>query len=180
MYSITNGGFLGGYYDFYGYYHSGTLMNYDEFYDTFVQFWFAGFFDYGYGLMSIVGIILIICSCILKKNTEKYELIVTGEKIYGKLARGKSVIIPLNQIIDVVPFLFKGISIKTIDNTSTFYSIQNRDEVLKTIVSLLDNSSQMSIEKANGEVERLKSLKSLLDANIITQEEFEMKKKEIL
>lgn len=52
--------------------------------------------------------------------------------------------------------------------------------MIKAITYLLKNSSQISREKTIGDAEQLKSLKSLLDANIITQEEFEMKKKEII
>lgn len=118
---------------------------------------------------------------------EKCEIVVTDEEIYGKQFVGNKISIPLNQIIAVKPLLFKGILIKSINNSSNFFStrsnfycIQNRDEVIKAITYLLKNSSQISREKTIGGAEQLKSLKSLLDANIITQEEFEVKKKEII
>ncbi len=117
---------------------------------------------------------------IMKKNAEKCEITVTDEEIYGKQFGGDNVSIPLNQIVAVNPLWFTCISIKSNNNTSIFCCIKNRDEVLKTITYLLENSSQISREKVIGGAEQLKSLKSLLDANIITQEEFEMKKKEII
>lgn len=153
---------------------------YDVIYDTFIEFFFKEFFAEGHGYICIVGIIGTIASGMINKNIKKCEITVTDEEIYGKVANGKKVSIPLNQIIAVKPCILKGISIKSICNTSNFYCIQNRDEVLKTITYLLENSAQISREKAIGGVEQLKSLKSLLDANIITQEEFEMKKKEII
>ncbi len=159
----------------------GHSEHYYNIYDTFAEFWFSEFFYYEeYSLIVSVGIGGIIASSIIKKITEKCEITVTDEEIYGKLARGKKVNIPLNQIIAVKPCGFKGISIRSICNTSNFYCIQNRDEVLKAIAYLLVNSSQISKEKPIGETEQLKNLKSLLDANIITQEEFEMKKNEII
>lgn len=159
--------------------HASFCDYYDVIYDTFIEFFFKEFFEEGHGYICIVGIIGTIASSMINKNTEKCEITVTDEEIYGKLARGKKVSIPLNQIIAVKPCILEGISIKTINNTSNFYCIQNRDEVIKAITYLLENSSQISREKVIGEAEQLKSLKSLLDANIITQEEFEMKKKEI-
>lgn len=153
---------------------------YDVIYDTFIEFFFKEFFAEGHGYICIVGIIGTIASSMINKNIKKCEITVTDEEIYGKVANGKKVSIPLNQIIAVKPCILKGISIKYVGNTSNFYCIKNRDEVLKTITYLLENSAQISREKAIGGVEQLKSLKSLLDANIITQEEFEMKKKEII
>lgn len=51
---------------------------------------------------------------------EKCEIVVTDEEIYGKQFVGNKISIPLNQIIAVKPLLFKGILIKSINNSSNF------------------------------------------------------------
>lgn len=60
----------------------------------------------------------------------------------------------------------------------------NRDEVFKTISELLmkrQEETKVSSANANhGSTDELKKLKELFDAGIITQEEFDAKKKQLL
>lgn len=69
------------------------------------------------------------------------------EEIYEKQFGGDNISIPQNQIVAVKPLYFTCISIKSIDNTSIFCCIKNRDEVIKEIDCLLGNPSQISKEK---------------------------------
>lgn len=161
-------------------------------YDSFGDFFTAEFFniDCYYGYMIVVGLIAAIIGIIMKVKTEKCEITVTNQMIMGKLPRGKEVSIPMNQITAINPSSFNGISISSIGNVSNFHCFENRDEVMKAISYLLANPQQATANatpttvgakiESTGEAEQLKRLKELLDTGILTQAEFDVKKKQIL
>lgn len=163
-------------------------------YNGFFDFYFSELFDMGidgYMYMLIAGVIAIIVGLIIKFNTEKCEITVTNSRIFGKLAHSKEVSIALNQVTGLHSCAFDGVSVASIGNVSDFYCIANCEEVMKAISYLLANPqragnspTQMSIASAssssNNEVEQLKRFKDLLDSDVITQEEFDAKKKEVL
>ena len=133
--------------------------------------------------MMIVGFIATIVGIIIKVNTEKCEITVYIHAIIGKLTHGKGVVIPMNQITAINPNSFNGVSISSIGNTCTFYCFENRDEIIKAISYILANPPQATVSSATsatGETERLKKLKELFDNGVLTQEEFDEKKREIL
>ena len=156
--------------------------------DSFIDFFFGEFlnFDCYYGYMIMLGVVALIVGIIMKSNTEKCEITVSNEAISGKLPHGKTVHIPLNQITAINRSSFNGVSITSIGNVSNFHCIENREEVMKAISYLLANPQQSSVQptqsaSANGsEAEQLKRLKDLLDSGVLTQEEFDAKKKQIL
>lgn len=157
--------------------------------DFWAYFW-GEFFSSNlmYGCILIASIIAFVVSIIMKTNTEKCEITVTNEAISGKLPHGKEVYIPLNQITAVNRSSFNGVSITSIGNVSNFHCIENREEVMKAISYLLANPQQNAQPTQNGsapvangsEAEQLKRLKDLLDAGVLTQEEFDAKKKQVL
>lgn len=162
-------------------------------YDTFGEFFTAEFFNFDcyYGYIALLGTIALIVGIVIKISTENCEIAVTDKAVFGKIAHGKNVNIPLNQINAINRTFFNGFSITSIGNISNFYCIENCDEVIKTIAYLLtclrqniDQIAQSAI--ANSETaaycvaERLKKIKELMDIGAITQEEFDAKKKEIL
>ena len=154
----------------------------------FGEFFIGEFFNFEcyYGYMIMLGVVALIVGIIMKSNTEKCEITVTNEAISGKLPHGKAVHIPLNQITAINRSSFNGVSITSIGNVSNFHCIENREEVMKAISYLLANPQQSSVQptqsaSANGsEAEQLKRLKDLLDSGVLTQEEFDAKKKQIL
>lgn len=154
----------------------------------FGEFFIGEFFNFEcyYGYMIMLGVVALIVGIIMKSNTEKCEITVTNEAISGKLPHGKAVHIPLNQITAINRSSFNGVSITSIGNVSNFHCIENREEVMKAISYLLANPQQSSAQptqsaSANGsEAEQLKRLKDLLDSGVLTQEEFDAKKKQIL
>ena len=156
--------------------------------DSFIDFFFGEFFNFDcyYGYLIMLGVVALIVGIIMKSNTEKCEITVTNEAISGKLPHGKEVHIPLNQITAINRSSFNGVSITSIGNVSNFHCIENREEVMKAISYLLANPQQSSMQptqsaSANGsEAEQLKRLKDLLDSGVLTQEEFDAKKKQIL
>lgn len=154
----------------------------------FGEFFIGEFFNFEcyYGYMIMLGVVALIVGIIMKSNTEKCEITVTNEVISGKLPHGKAVHIPLNQITAINRSSFNGVSITSIGNVSNFHCIENREEVMKAISYLLANPQQSSAQPAqsasanDSEAEQLKRLKDLLDSGVLTQEEFDAKKKQIL
>lgn len=169
----------------------GGTYPYDIVYDDFGAYFTDEFFSSRlmYGYILLVSLIAFVASFIVKKATEGCEITVTNEAIFGKLSRNKDVNIPLNQITAINRSSFNGVSVASIGNVSNFYCIENRDEVMKAISYLLTNSQQ-AVPQANssesaatatsGEAEQLMRLKDLLDNGVLTQEEFDAKKKQIL
>lgn len=158
-------------------------------YDSFGEFFTSEFFNFDcyFGYILILGIIAIIVGLIMKLNTEKCEITVTDNRIWGKLKGGVDVDIPLNQVTGIHTCSFNGISVSSIGKVSNFYLMSNREEVMKGISYLLargnsQNSSAtvMSASEPTGDAAKIKQYKELLDAGVISQEEFEAKKKQIL
>ena len=155
-------------------------------YENFGEFFAAEFFNFYclYSYMIVLGIVALLVGIIVKSNTEKCEITVTNETISGKLSHGKEVCIPLNQITAINRSSFNGVSITAIGNVSNFHCIENREEVMKAISYLIANLQQNSAPPAQpatgSDAEQLKRLKDLLDAGALTQEEFDVKKKQVL
>ena len=175
-------------YMYFGFGVSGWFPGWIKYDDSFIDFFFGEFFNFDcyYGYLIMLGVVALIVGIIMKSNTEKCEITVTNEAISGKLPHGKEVHIPLNQITAINRSSFNGVSITSIGNVSNFHCIENREEVMKAISYLLANPQQSSVQptqsaSANGsEAEQLKRLKDLLDSGVLTQEEFDAKKKQIL
>ena len=163
---------------------AGKVRRHD--YSVSVRDYGASFFNFFVG-MTIIGIVAIIVGIVIKVNTEECEITVTNKRIYGKTRRGKAVDIPINQITALHTCSFKGVSISSVSGVSNFYLIENREEIIKAISFLLTNpqeyvstaEDQLS-PATNNETDKLVRLKKLMDAGIISQEEFDTKKKQIL
>lgn len=132
-------------------------------------------------LFSLIGFVSYFCfGC--------SELTVTDKRIYGKLAFFKRVDLPVDSIsaTATIPFL-KGVGIATSSGKIRFYVVKNREEVHRVVNNLVierqqkkNNAQKVEQVVQNDETDRLKKYKELLDSGIITQEEFDVKKKELL
>lgn len=79
----------------------------------------------------------------------------------------------------------KGIAVGTSSGRIVFKAIENYIDVHKEITSLIaakqDASAVLPVKvESNNNIENLKKLKDLLDSGVITQEEFDAKKKQLL
>ena len=113
----------------------------------------------------------------------KFELIVTEGKVVGKTLFGKRVDLPIGQISVAGTGMFQRVSIATSSGAINFYGVINRDDVFKAISELLmkrQEETKVTSNTNGSSVDELKKLKDLLDAGIITQEEFDAKKKQLL
>lgn len=147
------------------------------------------FFNYlcnchgGSGVVFAIGILLIIFTSLVYWWLKNTDITVTDKRVYGTTATGKRVDLPFDKISAVATSLFKGIAVATSSGKINFKMIANRDDIHKELSKLLiDRQSNKQNQKNtnNSTTEELKQYKELLDNGVITQEEFEQKKKQLL
>lgn len=117
-----------------------------------------------------------------------YELTVTDKRIFGKAAWGKRVDLPVDSIsATATTNLLKGVSVSTASGSIRFLLIKNADAVYDVINKLLierqqENARSVPVAAApvKDAAEEIKKFKELLDMGIITQDEFDAKKKQLL
>lgn len=118
-----------------------------------------------------------------------YELTITDKRVYGKVAFGKRVDLPVDSVSATSTIsLFKGVSVSTSSGKISFLAIKNANEVYEIINNLLVNRQKeknqnigtTTVVQNSDEADKLKKYKDLLDSGVITQEEFDAKKKQLL
>ncbi len=113
------------------------------------------------------------------------EFTVTNVRVYGKTSFGKRVDLPIDSISAVGTSWFQGLSVSTSSGRITFLGVSNRDDIYKVISKLLamrQNKTHhvTTVQASSSNADELKKYKELLDSGIITQEEFDAKKKQLL
>ena len=115
-------------------------------------------------------------------KSKTFELFVTESRVVGKL-RNTRVDLPVNKITSIGTLAFNGISIDTASGKLAFPQLINRDEVYNCLTELIREQNEPQThtnQNTSGLSEQLTELKKLLDDGIITQEEFDAKKKQLL
>lgn len=135
-----------------------------------------------FDVCSVLCPVLIILTIVLFFYVNGCEITVTDKRVYGKAAFGKRVDLPLDSISSVASKAFlKRIFVATSSGKVAFCLATNYAELHAAINELLIARQKKSPEpRAESSSDELKKLKELLDTNVITQEEFEAKKKQIL
>lgn len=146
--------------------------------------------EWGMWLMVICAPITI-ALLVFYLDINKMQIVVTDKRVYGRTSFGKQVDLPLDSISAVGTSLFKGISVGTSSGKISFLAISNRDEIYGEIKKILADRQEKEIKvkastpitnitQAQSNADELKKFKDLLDSGIITQEEFDAKKKQLL
>ena len=176
--------------DYYKYKSTLEFLNCVDFCDNGFSFAIHEYFDSGCFFWAILilggisGIGLIIYGWL-----HSYELIVTDKRIYGKVAFGKRVDLPLDSVSATATIqTFKGISVSTSSGRISFLAIKNAKEIYEVINNLLikrqneKKPSEIIIQDTvkTDEADQIKKYKDLLDSGVISQEEFDAKKKQLL
>lgn len=137
-------------------------------------------------LCLLIAIIVVsLYLLIFASSIQKTELTVTDKRVYGITTFGKRVDLPFDSISAVSMSSFKGIAIGTSSGRIVFKGIGNRDDLYATINKLLierqkNAAGNIHHEEATSTPDELKKYKDLLDSGIISQEEFDAKKKQLL
>lgn len=158
---------------------------------------FAAAFDFGSGeavtcfvffvldcLAFVAGIILLIIYGV----NSKCELTVTEKNVIGKAIHGKEVVLPLHMISSYAKRKrLSTIVVATSSGFTKFTMIGNYVEICNVLSQKInerqektENKSKSNEASDDNYMDNLIKLKSLLDAGIITQEEFDTKKKQLL
>ena len=131
----------------------------------------------------------LIIAVIFYYAASKIELTVTNKRVYGKTSFGKRVDLPFDMISAVGTSAFKGIAVTTPSGAIKFIMMENRDsiheEISKQLVARQSQSNKkgdtvIKQEIPQSNADELKKYKELLDSGVISQEEFDAKKKQLL
>ena len=117
----------------------------------------------------------------------KVQITVTDKRVFGINSAGKRVDLPLDSISAVGTSRFSGLAVTTASGAIKFTSLKNRDELHDAISNLLIERQQkptatttIKQEIPQSNADELAKYKDLMDKGIITKEEFDAKKKQLL
>ena len=131
----------------------------------------------------LLGFIFFLCY----KPLTMCELVVTDRNVKGKTVGGKVVVLPLHQISTYsIKKRNSTIFVATSSGMAKFSLIGNYKEIGNVLSEMinkhLDKTETVASESqaTSSNIDDLVKLKNLLDSGIITQEEFDIKKKQLL
>jgi len=168
-----------------GYWSSSLYGNGDGLYDPEE---FLGEMFSVYGILCFAGAfaVALIVGLINYFATRNIELTVTDKRVYGIAAFGKRVDLPLDSISSVGTGLNK-IAVATSSGRIIFWGVSDREKIHKALSTLLIARQTKSRETPTikqqipqSNADELRKYKELLDSGVITQEEFDAKKKQLL
>lgn len=144
--------------------------------------------DGGIIVAFLIPVVFAIVAFLIYRSYSKVELVITNKRVYGTAKLGKRVDLPLDSISAVGTSIMSGIDVATSSGAIKFKFIKNRDEVHKEISNLLVQRQEKETkptttikqEIQQSSADELAKFKDLLDKGIITQEEFDAKKKQLL
>ncbi len=138
-------------------------------------------------MASCIPLSLIVLAAVLYLWLSSYQLIVTDKRVYGKAAFGKRVDLPIDSISAVGTSFLKGIDVGTSSGRIKFKLIKNQEDIHSVMSKLLMERQQKETKNtaventiSTSNADELKKFKELLDSGVITQEEFDEKKKQLL
>lgn len=145
---------------------------------TGLAFMYLGFFIFPAALVIVIILIKMLSRC---------ELTVTDKRVYGQASFGRRIDLPFDMISVVGTGAFNSIVIATSSGKIKFYDIDNRNAIHSSISSLLIERQKKNNEAPvvrqeipQSNADELKKFKELLDSGVISQEEFDAKKKQLL
>lgn len=131
-------------------------------------------------IISLIGVLIYFW-------LHSYELTVTDKRIYGKVAWGKRVDLPIDSVSATATItVFRGVSVSTSSGRISFLVMKNASEIYRIINNLLIErqskpvTNTIKTEVSQSNADELKKYKELLDMGVITQEEFDQKKSQLL
>jgi len=145
--------------------------------------------DSNTGMWFILALAMAAITGVVYWATAGCEIVVTDKQIYGKVAFGKRVDLPLDSVsaVATTSVLTQGVSVSTSSGRITFLFLKKKDEIASKIRELLIErqnknivSTTSKLEDHKSDAEEIKKYKELLDSGIISQEEFDAKKKQLL
>lgn len=142
-----------------------------------------------YTLYTILGWLFLLPGIIIVIIFKIYgtcELQITENSIKGKSIFGKEVVLPMHMVSAYSTMEFLSvIAIATSSGVVKFSLIENYREIGNVLAKKINETQGNTVNNKTlthqpSYIEEIKKLKGLLDAGIITQEEFDAKKKQLL
>ena len=170
-----------------GSYSSTWLEKYDSAF-AFALDW-TSIYDLGVIVGLVSAAVFLLVGFVAYFWLSKIELIVSDKRVYGTAAFGKRVDLPLDSVSAIGTGWPKGIAVATSSGKISFLAIKNCGEIHKVLSNLLiERQNKVSApiqttikqEVNQSNADELKKYKELLDMGVITQEEFDAKKKQLL
>ena len=135
----------------------------------------------------VISLILLIISVIFALEYLNIQICVTDKRVMGSTTFGRKVDLPLDSISAIGSAAFGGISVGTSSGKISFSGITNANDIRAELNKLMSERQNKKAENTivqnvvqNSNADELKKFKDLLDAGVITQEEFDAKKNQIL
>ena len=141
-----------------------------------------------YQLVALFLIFLAVLLFLTYLSMKRSHITITDSNIFGKTFWGKEVVLPIHMVSAFsTSKSFSVIAITTSSGFIKFHGIGNYKEIAVVLQQLINEKQQKPDTQENTSTNQsdlknldyLIKLKNLLDNNIITQEEFDIKKKEL-
>lgn len=137
----------------------------------------------GIGVLFYASVLVLCIGTFLSIMMNSCEITVTDKRVYGKTKFGRQIDLPLDKISSVGTCMLSGLKVATSSGLMEFWLLTNREDVYTSISELLQSRQNSVPEKSvyhASSADELGKYKDLLDKGIITQEEFDAKKKQLL
>jgi len=133
-------------------------------------------------------LVLIAIVALLNVSMDKCHITVTNRRISGRISYQRLIDMPLDCVTSVGTCAFGGVKVTAASCRCAFYLVKNADEVRDAIAGLLiarqENSARPATvvyqEAVGSDADELKKLGELLDSGVITQDEFDLLKDDII
>lgn len=170
-------------------------LNYSTVYvyhdDGLYYFRYTGLFEYCFSkqslsvciLISVVLIVLAMAVTLFCSITKRQELRIEGDTITCRMSSGKILQFYAKDIKSVETSGMKGLKIKGDGICYKIILLKNVVELKNKLMELISEDSTRSVNTSltqTDAMDALKKAKELLDAGVITEEEFAEKKKQLL
>ena len=151
--------------------------------------WAASSLNFAVGIFA--GLLTALCiggmlHAVWYFSARNNEIILTNYTITGTYSRHLSLNIPIDSVSSVSKGRMGSLFITCAGNQYNISFVSNRDEFCSKLNELLNQRTQQALKDSapavqqSSALDEIAKLKQLLDAGIITQEEFDAKKKQLL
>ncbi len=138
----------------------------------------------GICILFYTGILFLLVAVFFAFEMSFCKIEVTNKRVFGKGSFGKIVDLPYDKISSVGTCFPKGVVVATSSGAIKFWLLSNQVDVYETISNLLkerqNKGNHVEAISDRSKADELKKFKDLLDSGVITQEEFDAKKKQLL
>lgn len=144
--------------------------------------YYKNFWEFPCFYIGLCFLVAAICFLFVFFMMKKMQITITDKRVCGKTYFGHSVDLPMDSISAVGSSWFNGIAVSTSSGKVSFLFIENSKEIRELLCQLLIDrqGKPQSVIPDKSNADELKKYKELFDSGIITQEEFDAKKKQLL